>query len=366
MRELAQISIEGFKSIKKQSLTLGRLNVLIGANGVGKSNLISAFKFLRDVFDQNLQTSTTRSGGANALLHFGRKRTERMIFELVFVESGTPYSNHYKISLAPNDLDQFFVESEVTAFHDASRHPMPYWEPLASHGLMEGLISNANSAVGRVVKSDVGSYRVYHFHDTSDSSPTKQTADINDNRVLKADAGNLAAFLYWMQQVHPDSLNLITSTIRRIAPFFDRFELQPLRLNPENIRLEWRERGAEDAFNANQLSDGTLRFICLATLLLQPELPGLILLDEPELGLHPAAVNQLAELLKLASERTQLIVSTQSVTLINQLEQQHIWVADREDGATAFRHLKSEDLSQWYQAYALGELWEKNVIGGRP
>ena len=366
MRQLARITIEGFKSIKSQSLQLGRLNVLIGGNGVGKSNLISVFKFLRDIYDEKLQTAVARAGGANAILHFGRKRTERISCELVFVEWDTPYSNLYKILLSPNDKDQLFVESEAAAFHDESRHSYPYWETLGSHGALEGSISKANSRVGRFVRDDTGSYRVYHFHDTSESSSIKQTGDINDNRFLKADAGNLAAYLYWMQQTHPDALALIVSTVRRIAPFFDKFELQPQRLNPESIRLEWREKGAEDAFNANQLSDGTLRFMCLATLLLQPDLPRMILLDEPELGLHPAAVHHLAELLKLASTRTQLIVATQSVTLINQLEPEHIWVADREDGATTIRHLKSEDLTQWYESYALGELWEKNVLGGRP
>jgi predicted ATPase len=139
-----------------------------------------------------------------------------------------------------------------------------------------------------------------------------------------------------------------------------------LRSNEEKIRIEWRERGSDSYFNANQLSDGTLRFMCLATLLLQPEMPSLVLLDEPELGLHPAAIQLLADLLRQASTRTQLLVSTQSVTLVNHLEPQSVWVADRHDGATEFRHLAKQDLTQWANAYALGELWEKNVLGGRP
>lgn len=366
MRQLARITIEGFKSIKSQSLKLGRLNVLIGGNGVGKSNLVGVFKFLRAIYDQNLLTYVSRSNGANALLHFGRKRTPNLSVVLEFSETESPLRNFYAIDLTPNDVDEFVIQWERAGFHDSSRYPRPYWDDLPSIGKSEAAISLPQTRTASWVKDDLASYRVYHFHDTSDSSPIKQTGDINDNHALKADAGNLAAYLYWMQQTHPDSLALIVSTVRRIAPFFDKFELQPLRLNPQSIRLEWREKGAEDAFNANQLSDGTLRFMCLATLLLQPDLPRMILLDEPELGLHPAAVHHLAELLKLASMRTQLIVATQSVTLINQLEPEHIWVADREDGATTIRHLKGEELTQWYEDYALGELWEKNVLGGRP
>ena len=124
--------------------------------------------------------------------------------------------------------------------------------------------------------------------------------------------------------------------------------------------------GSDSYFNAHQLSDGTLRFICLATLLLQPELPRMVLLDEPELGLHPAAIVLLSELLQQAALRTQVLVATQSVTLVNQLSPQDVWVADRLLSATVFHHLAGDDLSEWTGAYALGELWEKNVLGGRP
>ncbi len=216
------------------------------------------------------------------------------------------------------------------------------------------------------MKYDLASYRVYHFHDTGSSALVKQTGDVGDNRFLQTDARNLAAFLYWMKLKHPGKLQMIEDVIRQIAPFFDRFELEPSRNNEDKIRLEWREQGSESYFNAHQLSDGTLRFICLVTLLLQPDLPRMVLLDEPELGLHPAAVVLLAELLRQASEHTQLLVSTQSVTLVNQLDPEQVLVADRVDGATVFKRLKAEDLSEWAGAYGLGELWEKNVLGGRP
>jgi predicted ATPase len=365
MRRLTEITVRGYKSIKDQTIALGRLNVLIGGNGVGKSNLISVFKFLRSTYDGELKTATAVQGGANAVLHFGRKTSSSMQFRAIFSEEDSINKNLYRIALTPNDNDEFVIVLERAGFHDTANHPEPYWDDLGL-GQTESVLRASNTKIAKWVKNDLASYRVYHFHDTSSSALVKQTGDVNDNRFLHTDARNLAAFLYWMKLKHPDSLQLIEDVVRQIAPFFDRFELAPSRNNEDKIRLEWRERGSESYFNAHQLSDGTLRFICLAALLLQPELPRMILLDEPELGLHPAAIVLLAELFKQTAQSTQLLVSTQSVTLVNQLEPEDIFVADRVDGATVFKHLAQEDLSEWTGAYALGELWEKNVLGGRP
>jgi ATPase subunit of ABC transporter with duplicated ATPase domains len=153
---------------------------------------------------------------------------------------------------------------------------------------------------------------------------------------------------------------------RQIAPFFEEFRLAPSQLNEGKIRLEWKEKGSDAYFNAASLSDGTLRFLCLTTLLLQPKLPMVVLLDEPELGLHPAAVTLLADLLSSAATRTQVIVATQSVTLVNQFEPDSVWAVDRQDNQSVFRHLSQADMTTWLDDYGLGELWEKNVLGARP
>jgi predicted ATPase len=194
----------------------------------------------------------------------------------------------------------------------------------------------------------------------------KQTGDVDDNRRLNTDASNLAAFLHRLQQKSPGHFQNIEDTIRQIAPFFEGFQLKPSELNPDKIRLEWREKGSETYFNAHALSDGTLRFMCLATLLLQPLMPNVILLDEPELGLHPAAISLLADLLESAAQRTQILVATQSVTLVNQFTPASVWVVEREERASVFKHLESADMSAWLEDYSLGDLWEKNILGGRP
>jgi predicted ATPase len=363
MANLYKLMIKGFKSIREQELQFAPLNVFIGANGSGKSNLVEVFNFLRRIVDQQLQTYTGEAGGANAILHFGRKRTKKLAIEIEFRSDGS--ANIYQITLLPTDEDRFILENESTHYRNIKKYKIPYSADVWV-GHTEARITEAKSRVADYVRDHLESYRIYHFHDTSPSAPMKQTCDVADNRFLKPDASNLAAFLYRLQEKQRDHFENIEDTIRQVAPFFHRFKLETSLLNPEKIRLEWKEKGVDDYFGPAALSDGTVRFMCLSTLLLQPDLPSLILIDEPELGLHPAAIQVLASLLQSAATRTQLIVATQSVTLINQLEPEHVWVVDREDSQSVFRNLKSADMSAWLEDYGLGELWEKNILGGRP
>jgi predicted ATPase len=196
----------------------------------------------------------------------------------------------------------------------------------------------------------------------------RKTANVDDNRLLRPDASNLPAFLYYLRERHAESYRLIERTVQRVAPFFAEFRLEPLRLNPSDIKLEWRHKSSDQYFDASSLSDGTLRFIALATLLLQPESdrPSLILVDEPELGLHPYALEILAALVRQASASTQVILATQSSLLLDHFEPQDVIVADLENGSTQLRRLDAERLASWLESYSLGQLWEKNELGGSP
>lgn len=374
MRRLKSLSVAGYKSIKEDTIELGALNVLIGGNGVGKSNWISVFKFLREIVEGNLQLSASTSGARN-LIYKGGKEVDSISIGAVYEEpiANGSLENSYEIKLNVTDEgslvfeheDILKFEREGVSFHRKPEYSHPIGKTLGA-GHIESKLIKSSTGIASWVAHDLASYRIYHFHDTSATASVKQVQDIEDNKVLYMDAGNLAPYLYWMKQYSPDHFDAIESSVRQIAPFFDRFELSPSRNNPEKIRLEWREIGWEQNLNPHLLSDGTLRFICLATLLLQPTLPSMILLDEPELGLHPAGIKHLAELLKEAAQRTQLFVATQSVTLINQLDLSDIFVADRIDGATKLRQFTEQELSQWVDRYSIGELWEKNLIGGKP
>jgi len=214
--------------------------------------------------------------------------------------------------------------------------------------------------------SVISSWVVYHFHDTSDTAKVKRRGAINDNERLRNDAGNLAAFLLRLRNQHKASYRKIRDAVRLIAPFFDDFKLRPIPANEDNIQLEWMQKSSDYPFLAGQLSDGTLRFICLATALLQPEPPSTILIDEPELGLHPYALALFAGLVGGAGERMQIILSTQSAALLDHFDAGDVIIVERKDGESIFNRLSREDLHDWLREYSLGELWEKNVLGGRP
>jgi predicted ATPase len=363
MRTLQKLTIKNFKSIREQSLALGPLNIFIGGNGAGKSNLIEAFRFLREIVNQNLAGYTAIKGGADKLLHFGRKRSPEMEMYLEFVDGDI--SNAYEVKIRGTDDDSLMIWQETAFYHERNRYKKPYDHHVSSVS-KESKLKQVSHICARQVIRDLESYRVYHFHDTSDTAAVKGTCDVEDNRFLRPQAENLAAFLYWLQEKKPDHMANILDTVRQVAPFLDFFTLAPSKHNESKIRLEWREKGSDDYFSASSLSDGTLRFICLATLLLQPDLPAVILLDEPELGLHPAAITLLADLLSSASNRTQVMVATQSVTLVNQYDPEQVWAVDRVESQSMFRHLGGEDMSAWLEDYSLGELWEKNVLGARP
>lgn len=364
MRNLEKLVIKNFKSIREQTLHLGSLNVFIGANGSGKSNLVEIFPFVRRLVEGQLQLRTGVAGGADRLLFFGRKRSQGLSVEIEFAEG--EIRNGYRFLLVPTAEDRFVFGQEVYWFQDRKTYKeRPFIQDLGA-GHAESKLRAAADRISAYVLADLASYRLYHFHDTSSEAKVKQTCDVADNQLLRADASNLAAYLYVLQERNPEHFRNIEDTIRQVAPFLAGFQLRPTRENPDKIRLEWRHRGSDDYLNGSALSDGTLRFICLVTLLLQPELPRLILLDEPELGLHPAAIVVLAGLLRSAATRTQILLATQSVTLLNQFNPEQVMVVDREEEATVFRPLTQMDQSAWLDGYALGELWEMNFLGGRP
>lgn len=321
------ITVQGFKSIAStEELALRPINVLIGPNGSGKSNFIGVFEFLREVLDGRLDDYVSFAGGAEKILHFGSKVTPEIRLALVMKDG------LHEVSFRPTADDRLY-----------------------------------RSSLGFLGPSAL-TWRIYHFDDTTSSSPMRKTAKLDDNRFLRPDGANLPAFLYLLREKHELSYTLIVQALRRVAPFFEDFKLEPLLLRPDDIKLEWRHKGSDQYFDASSLSDGTLRFIALATLFLQPEQfhPSIILLDEPELGLHPYAVELLAALIRQASVNTQVIVSTQSSLLLDHFEPDDILVADRVNGGTQLTRLNSDQLAKWLQDYSLGQLWEKNEIGGRP
>jgi predicted ATPase len=354
LNHLSRIAIKGFKSIRECDLELKELNVLIGANGVGKSNFISFFQMIQQMLAGNLQLHVSKQGGPDALLHFGRKKTKQISAELYFGIHG------YKFALEPTQ-DNRMVFAKESHFQEG----MQDWRIGAGHfeTTMESR-TQIRTPTPKVMKS----WRIYHFHDTSESAVVKQRQAINDNIYLRSDAQNLAAYLFLLKEQYQTHYQRIVKIVQLVAPFFGDFFLRPHPNNPDQIELEWFEKGEDIPFKAHQLSDGTLRFICLATVLMQPDdrQPEMILIDEPELGLHPYAINVLAALIRSTSKSKQIVISTQSVALLNEFEVDDVIVADRTEGWTHLHRLDKNELETWLEEYSLGELWQKNILGGRP
>ncbi len=346
-------------------IELHSLNILIGANGAGKSNLISFFKMLNEMMTGRLQQYIGISGRASSLLHFGPKTTPRMEAKLEFeVENG---ADTYHIRLFHAAGDTLIFAEETLSFLQPGYRAPKIDELGAGH--QETKISEAAASLptAKTLKYLLDHCRVYHFHDTSSTAEVRQSCYAGDNRFLMPDAGNLAAMLLKFRKDSSAYYQRIVKTIRLIAPFFDDFELEP-DSRTERVILNWREKGADRIFGPHQFSDGTLRAICLITLLLQPEdsLPDLIVVDEPELGLHPYALNVVASLFKNASQHTQILISTQSSSFLDNFDPEDVIVVNREDKESHFKRLEPLELESWLDEYSLGEIWEKNIIAGGP
>jgi predicted ATPase len=366
---LDYITIKGFKSIADvDRLKLRPLNVLIGPNGSGKSNFIGAFSFLHEVRAGRLQNYVRNAGGPDELLYFGVKTTPEMRFALSFGQEKHKYELVLQYAAG---YDSLVPAEEATFFWDKPRYP----ERPFRHGLLPveggreaGISASGLGATPLRVQRHLDRWRLYHLHDTSESAPMRRTAQLDDNRYLRPDGGNLPAFLFLLKQRHLDSYEVIRDTVSMVAPFFADFQLEPDRINPSTIRLAWRHRDSEKYFGASALSDGTLRFMVLATLFLQPKIlrPSTIIVDEPELGLHPYAIGLLASLARQASRQTQVLISTQSPLLLDHLEPEDVLVTEQHEGASRFTRLETERLVSWLEHYSLGQLWEKNELGARP
>jgi predicted ATPase len=331
---IQSITIEGFKSIHSiKDFPLRPINLLIGANGSGKSNFLEAFVFLNECMEGRKDDYVERNGGADKILHFGSKTTLKLNLN-IFSSNCTGRGAH--LEYARDDK-------------------------------LIGRLIGATTEGGWVgTKSP--SFRRYQFHDTGFHSPLKKTNQLDDNRSLRPDGSNLASFLYLLKQRYRESFDLVRKTVQQVAPFFEDFMLEPLARNPDTIKLEWRHKRSDSEWDSWDFSDGTLRFIALATLFLQPvELrPSVILVDEPELGLHPYAIGLLASLIKQASIDTQVIAATQSPLLLDYFDPEDILVANIVDGETKIERLAPGPLAEWLKDYSLGQLWEKGELEGRP
>ncbi len=367
MSQLTSLRLAGWKSIRDAEIELRPLNVLVGANGAGKSNLVSFFKLMSEMIAGRLQEHVGTTGGADSLLHYGSKRTQVIDARFRFVAEEK--RNTYCVRLVPAAGNALLLAAESLGPGDWELGKSLY--PALGEGYGTCSLNqavNGDFPTAKFIRDLLAGGSAFHFDDTSLLGPMRRDCMVNANRSLHADASNLPAMLYLYRERYPTAYHRIVAAVKAVAPFFEDFVLEPLRLNPRNIALHWRSKESDYDFGPHQLSDGTLRAIALFTLLLQPEeyLPALIILDEPELGLHPSALAVLADLLKSAARHRQLMVATQSTALIDHFEADEVIAVNLRDGGSTFDRLDPEALKEWLEEYSVSELWERNVIGGGP
>lgn len=367
--KLTKLVLKGFASIKDTSLDFTDLNVLIGANGAGKSNLINFFRMLSYMLSSpvgNLQGFVATAGGASALLHDGPKRTREIEAKLTLeTNQGV---NEYEFRLFHAAGDALIFADETCKFSGKGLPTKAVPQQLGIGQREAGLLARADDVSRKTARTILSLLRqlvVYQFHDTSDNARIMARQKVSDGRYLKHDGCNLAPFLLRLKREKQEYYIRIVKTIRQIAPFFDDFVLEP---NGLTVMLQWREVGSDMEFSADQASDGTLRAMMLVALLLQPKegLPSLLILDEPELGLHPYAITIIGEMIQSVSHHCQVLIATQSPMLLDQFTADDVVVVERDGRRSDFRRLDEERLSEWLDEYTLSELWNRNVLGGRP
>lgn len=371
---LRTLALSGYRSynndLEHNKIDFHDINIIIGANGAGKSNLISFLEMISFMMTRGLRAYVARQGGVQTLFHFGTERTDKLCGELLIHDLSQRQTKEdtYSFVLEASAANQLFFAQEHMSFQD-EWHFRPYMRDFGIGHLESGLADAAESTP-RTLRTYLERLRVFHFNDTAINAHIRSNASMADGAYLRSDGGNIAAFLYNMRE-NPDSKKYyqrILRNIRMVLPQFYDFMLEPD--SNGYLPLNWRQTGCEEIFGPHQFSDGALRFVALTTLLLQPPktAPATIILDEPEIGLHPYAVSILAKEIRMASKTSQIIVSTQSPLLLNEFSCEDVIIADYDsiNQCSRLKRHKEAELREWLNEYTLGELWEKNVLGGLP
>jgi len=363
--KLKSFSVRGYKSIKAiENFEPQPINILIGPNGAGKSNFISFFTFLSWMLnsDGKLQERVAYLGGANDILHDGADTTKTIEAEISLETSSG--LNEYRFSLMFAKPDRLVFKEEKYRFVPKSLNTEASWSSCGV-GHEEARLPEVDNLTATTILFLLRKLIVYQFHNTSDTAPMRLKWSAGDGRWLKQNGENLGSFLYRMQREERPYYQRIVKYIRLVLPFFDDFELYE---EFGQILLRWKEKGTNKTFNAGQASDGMLRSIALISLLAQnsKDFPAVLFLDEPELGLHPSAIDAVAGLIKAASSHCQVFVATQSISLVNNFELDDLVVIDRKGRSSEYSRPDSENLEVYLEEFSTGQIWEKNIIGGRP
>lgn len=379
---LSRVRIKGFRSLADVTFEPGPVNVLIGPNGSGKSNLLQFLRMAAMLRTRSLGLFTGRAGSASTLFHYGTQHTKEIECELEF-DVGLPGTSRYRAAWQLAAGERLVFSKEELGLKARGQDAWETADLGAGHfeSAVKETAKTSRDVVARHFNWCLKGLTFFHFHDTSTTSLLRANARIADGDYLRSDGSNLAAYLHALRHSEDEDDQVawrrIGSLLQQVAPFVKELKPTPVSAGgtPQvretsdsgTVRLHWIDE-RDERFGPEHFSDGTLRLLALITALTMParRMPSFVSIDEPELGLHPAALALFAELVRDASKQTQIVLATQSPALLNLFEPEEVVVCERSAGASTLRRLRRQDLEEWLKQYSLAELFDKGVLGGRP
>ncbi len=376
------LSVAGFRRLKSVEIELRPLNVLIGANGVGKSSVLNIFDTLAASANAQLESTITGMGGMESILTADGATNQLSIGLLLPHDRGAPLDYQvtmirrgYGYQIAQERLSQrrnptlpvpfLHIDSNTTRirYQEGGKLVEPTWE----HKELETSLSQApkmyrEAESFRSLLANIS--EIYHGLDVSDRAPVRLPQTLSPAQTPGSDGEDLLSSLYTMRETDRDRFEAVEDALHAAFPSFVRLEFPTPAAG--KVTLGWRDRDMTRPIFANELSEGTLRFLWLTTLLKSPGLPKVTLIDEPEVSLHPEMLRILAELMREASTRTQLVVATHSDRFVRFLRPDELVVCDRDDqGAMSVQRADTMELDSWMDDYTLDQLWSMGRLGGR-
>lgn len=388
MNALYALRIEGFRSLHQVDVPLGPLNVLVGANASGKSNLLEAIAFLGSVARQDLGPAIEAHGGWATLFFRGKTKRNRIRIEVeaqVTKHSSANARDKYELSFISNgpiversEMFQFkrtagrgrriTVKGAKFEIRDVGASPRNRALAKESAGLatLQRLGEDEGAPQVRELAQLFESFRVFD----PDIRAARQPSPSSVSSVLNRDGSNVAAFVHWLSREHKETFELLVDDLRAIVPGLRGLRFQPIGGAREGVQLQIQEEALRGMTNLAQASFGTVRALTLLAMLHDPNPPRLSCVEEIDHGLHPYALDRIVERLRSASKRTQLLLATHSPTLVNRLNPEELIVCERDPstGASRIPAVEAGTVRRISDGdeLGLGELWFTGTLGGVP
>lgn len=386
---IKSIKFKNFFSFQRQKINLQGLNVFVGINGVGKSNFIKSLQVLKAVIVENALPDLiiNQWGGVDAIHFLGRKggpiEIEYELDPVVLSQYGYRFQEavYYNIRFSKVASSENYVISErfftQTGFFymemergngfvregvSNQMEKVQYTLDRANESVLTQLVDKNSYIQIYALREAIKDIAIYNYFDTTITSPIRKPAPATSSIRLFSDGSNLPKLLNNIKINHKSSIQRIRESLNSINPNFVDFDFNPM---GSGLEMLLEEKGLEKSVHVTHISDGTLRYLCLLSILHNPNRGKLICIDEPEVGLHPDMVTELMSAIQETAEDTQYIISTHSELLLNQLPVENVIVFEKdENNATIVNEFTDTAFVEWASQYSTGRLWRNGDLGG--